>query len=1291
MLSSPFSTPTSAANSGGKGVTIEVQVNSGLQKKMELTEAFSAFLPMNDHYDRDQFFVRACYPEYYDLITKKPDGRVKLVTVTGTPGIGKSVFYVYFFLRYSESHPDATITLASFADRGDLENFVIWTNQEVQTGRTAKRSEMTRMVHEAEVKAEQENRPYIRLYDGPPRTYEKHIRTVCFTSLRDEWLNMVTKNQLHIPFFMPLWDLDELEDAAVALNLGSSSPDPVDLPTIADRFDFFGGVAQFCLVDGDSDLNEHKWNFKNEIRKITTDLNTLNDLMADEGEEKLYHQLCHCVPDPDALYDYSIKVASRMAALMVLEQISMNLVGRRDNLALVLRSVRGAKALNGHLFEGRAHEKLARGVSFAAKRLCEAEAEESDVRARTNVEIIVESSREYFNYDDSFSLSSVLFGGPYHVRMYLRDTSGARLLLSLAAPTATTHPVNGDGIIDVLSRLRLADVVSADPDKAALIFVVPKAENPHKRPRDGILSQRQEIQLSVVNEKTENLCDIPLIVTDRKREQELSRKVPPVRTVADLERAIGSKELPGYEKYKYQLAIWQENHVRQTSKQQAVRMEEFFQYVGRSQAASVALTKHKLFLYASPRENPIDRCGEVRVGAYFACSDISFYGDQCWMKIRRGVFSNAKLNGYIRVEFDLAAQDAGDVPPHQQTNIAEPRPAQFKYLRRLPNFPAFLCAREKLLLSRIPVFSIPDSSKKSFSSADSPSHTKKGPHRAHQLRYLPSVSVFHATEAQFNEDFTQMALKISSTFGMAGWINVSFHDTLIVVEDPRPQNWSHPVYMQNVATKTGKLMGELPFRAIPSLQAPRLGSIESHRIVEAVERKLVKDQVWIKIRNCETPVAKKADDGDIQEEDTTDTSRDGDSNVAGDLVTTTTDADKVRTKPSEVWIIERNVNTGERVTIPWGASAIQDRPNTDREERYYRNIYSRRALPLRKNPELAAEVVGQLEPGVVFASSMRVLNAQGRMWIRVPLSNDENPQDTAFGYAIQSNAKTNRCMLQEIPAPGKMSPTQYFQVVCSPQAVANSQNNSEPNQDDGAQNVVAARSEPTMQSKELFYVKNGTIVSVLGSMYVREERRIWLQVLATDIDNAMRVKQDKFALTEDEQHQNVVYLPVCDPSRPFETAVKPINRVLVKIPNPNVHSNEKKPSARVIFSGRASKLFGSQLMQPSTIDLASFRKSGDALSSSSSFSSKRAAAAAGETQSPAQSLKDEINSWQLESEHLSTISTYVYGGLSYATECLKRPFSSCLAKKAAMRQYDQLYQQDDDDDLEYGEVPEARA
>ncbi|GAB9469733.1 hypothetical protein Gpo141_00007001 [Globisporangium polare] len=723
-------------------------------------------------------------------------------------------------------------------------------------------------------------------------------------------------------------------------------------------------------------------------------------------------------------------------------------------------------------------------------------------------------------------------------------------------------------------------------------------------------------------------------------------------------------------------------------------MEEFFQFVGRSSASAskALLAREKLFLYASPRENPIDRCGEVQVGAYFACSSITFYEDQCWMKIRRGVFSNAKLNGYIRVEFDFSGANAtnsddGELPPHQQMNVASARPVQFKYMRRLPNFPSFLCARERLLVSRIPVFNLRES-RKSFSSDDGESNpkatNKKQQLHTQQQRFLPAVSVFHATECQFNQDFTQMALKVTSTFGMTGWVTASFHETLIVVEDPRQQDrWRHPVLMQNVATKAGKLMGELPVRAIPSLQAPRLSdnNVEAYRIVEAVERKLVKDQVWIKIRNFASqsaePAAIENGGGDNHEAERVD-SEIADHNNNDEDTAKPNDSETSRPVLTEAWIIERNVNTGERVTIPWGSDCIRDEPNSDHEERFYRSVYARRPLPLRKSPELSAEIVGQVDPGAVFSSSMRVLNAQGRMWIRVPLSSsDENPQDAKnFGYAIQSNAKTNRCMLQEIAAPGKMAPVQYFQVVAA---------SSSPEARDSGANMVTARAEPSATAKELFSVKCGAIVTVLGSQYVREERRMWLQVLAADVDSAMRVKQENVVLSDEEQHQNVVYLPVCDPSSPVDVVLWPIHRQLVKIANPSVahSSEEKKSSARVVFSGRASKLFGSQLMQPSTIDLPTLSKKKEALASMGPV-----AAAAGETQSqsndPAQALKDEINSWQVESEHLSAISSYVYSGVGRLTECLGRPFSSCLAKKEAMQKYAQLYQQDEEDDLEYG-------
>lgn len=129
-------------------------------------------------------------------------------------------------------------------------------------------------------------------------------------------------------------------------------------------------------------------------------------------------------------------------------------------------------------------------------------------------------------------------------------------------------------------------------------------------------------------------------------------------------------------------------------------MEEFFQYIGPASATTTSghhapsLAREKLFLYASPRENPIERIGEVPAGAYFASAGVSVHGAACWLKIRRGVFSNAKLNGYVRVEIADEDGDGNDnvsgasdalLPAPQRTSLADARPTRFKRLHRLPS------------------------------------------------------------------------------------------------------------------------------------------------------------------------------------------------------------------------------------------------------------------------------------------------------------------------------------------------------------------------------------------------------------------------------------------------------------------------------------------------------------------------------------------------------------------------------------------------------------------------------
>lgn len=621
-----------------------------------------------------------------------------------------------------------------------------------------------------------------------------------------------------------------------------------------------------------------------------------------------------------------------------------------------------------------------------------------------------------------------------------------------------------------------------------------------------------------------------------------------------------------------------------------------------------------------------------------------------------------------------------------------------------------MCARDRLELYREPVFNLHSASVSSSASSGSGASTPR-----HMQRFLPPVSVFQATECRFNQDFTQLAVKVTSAFaGLGGWINASFHKTLIEVEDPKSLGCfrNGPVYLQNVAGRGGKWAGELPVRAIPSLQAPRLYNVESYRVVRAIERKLLKDRVWVRIQ----PLKSQQELQQVGEKKTEE------DHPASDADENQEEEGVIEKAGPDAWIIERNANTAQRVMVPWGSYRIQDVPANDHAERFYRTVYSRRPLPLRRTADLQAEIVGHLEPGSVFSSTQRVLNDRGHMWIRVALPSEkpsnvskdakddgdednnagnDGPDNNAdeskeeeedfedlgqpvrYGYAIQSNAKTNTCMVQEIPTPGKMNPKQYYQVLLSSE---DSQTKSSNQEEEAAMttapdNTIAARAEASNTAKELFYVKNGAILSAIGTVFNAKQGRVWLQVLATELDPAMRVKH-QWPLTDAEQNLNVVYLPMCDPKTTSnETVLKPVHRELTRIDNPTkAEKDGSRSPSRVVFSGRASKLFGSHLLRPSTIDLPSAfhkdKKGPESLSSGITVTDP-VARAAGENDR-AQSLKDEISAWQLQTGNRVTQLYTQLGSLAgYTFSCVSRPFASCLAQQEAKRRYRQLDQEEE--------------
>ena len=45
----------------------------------------------------EKFYIRDCYPDYYDYVVESMEEGKCYIVVTGTPGTDKSVFYLYFF------------------------------------------------------------------------------------------------------------------------------------------------------------------------------------------------------------------------------------------------------------------------------------------------------------------------------------------------------------------------------------------------------------------------------------------------------------------------------------------------------------------------------------------------------------------------------------------------------------------------------------------------------------------------------------------------------------------------------------------------------------------------------------------------------------------------------------------------------------------------------------------------------------------------------------------------------------------------------------------------------------------------------------------------------------------------------------------------------------------------------------------------------------------------------------------------------------------------------------------
>jgi hypothetical protein len=193
-------------------------------------------------YTGDTIYVRECYHTYYVKIMDELLGKSNyyFISVTGTPGIGKSMFYLYFLKRYLSENPGKSVITASFDKDRILQDCKLFR----PNGIVEKCRDITGkpVIPEIGTVSWPEGiNCDLYLYDGPPTIRPLDVKMVAFTSPNFSWLDSMRKEHFHCKLFMSTWDYTELVYANEVLKLN------IDKNKLIQRFTLFGGCATYCL------------------------------------------------------------------------------------------------------------------------------------------------------------------------------------------------------------------------------------------------------------------------------------------------------------------------------------------------------------------------------------------------------------------------------------------------------------------------------------------------------------------------------------------------------------------------------------------------------------------------------------------------------------------------------------------------------------------------------------------------------------------------------------------------------------------------------------------------------------------------------------------------------------------------------------------------------------------------------------------------------------------------------------------------------------------------------------
>jgi hypothetical protein len=456
-------------------------------------------------------YVRECYDKYYKMILKLLETK-QFISVTGTPGIGKSAFYLYFFKRYRQEHQDDTVLTASFSESQDLEDCLLW------------KADGAKQAYESVVPREAAN---IYLYDGPPKTKPAGTtKMIAFTCPNRKWLTSQDKNAFHVRVYMPNWDFAEMMKARDLLAI-----DLLD-DILEKRFSLFGGAVRYCFSLDEGFILSGATAITVALTKLTSFDSLKNCFDGSEDLKVVVHRLMHYVlaPDCDArsanLEPASVEISKLMNA--ALEKLCEH---ERGKLMRWLDGAGKASTFFGWLFENHVHARLLKGETFKIRSLG-GNVEESQLSISPTV-------GKYERFKKVFTAAQIFR------EIYQIPSSDTQESIDSYILTATElwmfqitrnmcHPVGAEGIVALLEQLGILADVKSGAITVKLFFVVPSEMS--ERYAGQEISHKSAFSQSVEELRGCDCDKVPGIKAKKKRKLDEIN----IRTVGELVDAVAS-------------------------------------------------------------------------------------------------------------------------------------------------------------------------------------------------------------------------------------------------------------------------------------------------------------------------------------------------------------------------------------------------------------------------------------------------------------------------------------------------------------------------------------------------------------------------------------------------------------------------------------------------------------------------------------------------------------------------------------------------------------------------------